>query len=276
MVDGRPVALVLQRTRAGSVASGTLGREADLLRLAAGAGVPVPEVVACDPDGGLLDAPFLLTRRVDGETLGRRVQRRPELAAARASFAADCGAALARLHALPVPAGLPEPDPLADQADHLDEALGSSPAFELALAWLRAHRPGAVPPVVVHGDFRLGNLVIGPAGLAAVLDWELAHAGDPRSDLAWLCVPAWRFGALPPVGGLAAREQLWAAYEQAGGAPVDPAAAFWWEVLGTLRWGVICALQARGHLDGHVRSVELAVIGRRVAENEHDLLRMLP
>jgi len=127
----------------------------------------------------------------------------------------------------------------------------------------------------VHGDFRLGNFVVGPDGLRAVLDWELVHAGDPTEDLGWLCVKSWRFGRRPPVGGVGRYEELFAAYERETGRPVDPDVVRWWEVFGTLRWGIICILQALRHLSGSRRSVELATIGRRVCETEHDLLLLL-
>ncbi|MET1040820.1 MAG: DUF6285 domain-containing protein, partial [Acidimicrobiales bacterium] len=128
---------------------------------------------------------------------------------------------------------------------------------------------------VVHGDFRHGNLIVGPEGLRAVLDWELAHLGDPLEDLGWLCVRAWRFGGPGPVGGFGEREELYAAYEAAGGRAVDPDVARWWEVLGTLKWGVMCIIQTATHLTGQARSVELAAIGRRVCENEYDLLALI-
>jgi hypothetical protein len=129
---------------------------------------------------------------------------------------------------------------------------------------------------VVHGDLRLGNLLVDHDGLRAVLDWELAHLGDPLEDLGWFCVRAWRFGSPLPAGGVASREVLVAAYEAAGGRSVDMEALRWWELLGTLKWGVICVMQAWGHLSGMSRSVELATIGRRVCENEWDLLGLLP
>jgi hypothetical protein len=129
---------------------------------------------------------------------------------------------------------------------------------------------------VVHGDFRTGNLLVDRRGLAAVLDWELAHLGDPLEDLGWFCVRAWRFGSPKPAGGFGTRARLVAAYEAHGGGPVDPAVLRWWEVMGTLSWGVICLIQAATHLSGASRSVELAAIGRRVAETELDLLRLLP
>ena len=129
--------------------------------------------------------------------------------------------------------------------------------------------------MLLHGDFRLGNLIVGPEGLRAVLDWELTHVGNPAEDLGWLCVKAWRFGAAPPVAGLGSREELLAAYRAAGGADISPAELRWWEILGTLRWGVICLTQAWAHLSGAHRSVELAAIGRRVCEQEWDLLLLL-
>jgi hypothetical protein len=147
--------------------------------------------------------------------------------------------------------------------------------FELALDWLGAHPPPEREPVLVHGDFRLGNLIVGPDGLRAVLDWELTHLGNPAEDLGWLCVKAWRFGAAPPAAGLGSREELLAAYRAAGGADISPGELRWWEVLGTLRWGVICLTQAWAHLSGAHRSVELAAIGRRVCEQEWDLLLLL-
>ena len=74
----------------------------------------------------------------------------------------------------------------------------------------------------MHGDFRHGNLIIGPDGVRAVLDWELAHLGDPMEDLGWICVNSWRFGEIDkPVGGFGTREELFAGYEAAG-RRVDP------------------------------------------------------
>jgi hypothetical protein len=147
--------------------------------------------------------------------------------------------------------------------------------FELALDWLTVNPPPAREPVLLHGDFRLGNLIVGPEGLRAVLDWELTHLGNPAEDLGWLCVKAWRFGAARPVAGVGSREELLAEYRAAGGADIGPDELRWWEVLGTLRWGVICLSQAWTHLSGEHRSVELAAIGRRVCEQEWDLLLLL-
>ncbi len=129
--------------------------------------------------------------------------------------------------------------------------------------------------VLVHGDFRMGNVLFDAGGMRAVLDWELAHIGDPAEDLAWVMVRSWRFGGGQPVGGIGTREEFFAAYEAAGGAPVDPAWVRFWEVFGNLRWGIICLSQARTYLDGHSTSVELASIGRRTAETEWELLSLM-
>ena len=149
------------------------------------------------------------------------------------------------------------------------------PRVEEVGARLAAGLPEQLPATVVHGDFRLGNVIVDEHGLAAILDWELAHVGDPMEDLGWLCVKAWRFGGDLPVAGLGAYDDLFAAYSDASGRPVDPDVVRWWEVLGTLKWGIMCIMQANAHLSGASRSHELAAIGRRVCENEYDLLALM-
>jgi aminoglycoside phosphotransferase (APT) family kinase protein len=274
--DGWSGAYVLQKERSGPTLGVTAVEEQARL-LAAVAGVPVPAVVAWD-GGDRLGAPFLLTGLVEGEALPRRLLRAPELAAARAGFAAQCGKILGRLHATPL-AGLSWLDST-DQLDRvvgwLDEIGEPHPAFEIAIAWLRANRPSPVEPVLVHGDFRTGNLIVGEDGVRAVLDWEMTHVGDPAEDLAWLCVKAWRFRGPGVVGGMGDVADLLGAYAEETGREIELARLFWWQVFGTLRWGVICEKQASTHLSGEYRSVELAAIGRRVCETEYDLLRMLP
>jgi aminoglycoside phosphotransferase (APT) family kinase protein len=150
------------------------------------------------------------------------------------------------------------------------------PAFELAFRWLKRNLPAAAETTLVHGDFRMGNLIVGPEGVRAVLDWELAHTGDPMEDLAWMCVRSWRFGNDDmPVGGVGRREDFFGAYETASGRTVNREAVHWWEVFGNVRWGVICIMQARAYLDGFSKSVELAAIGRRTAETEWEMLNLI-
>ena len=276
--DGTRTPLILQRERGGASQSGPpFPVEDRLLAAAARAGVPIPEVVAdAARCAALGDA--RVTRRIDGESLGPKIVRTDGFAPARARLPAQLGAALAVIHSIDpdeVP-GLAAVDAVEQLRTGLDLLGIVSPAFELALRWLDDHRPPAGPPTVVHGDLRVGNLLVDPEdGLLAVLDWELAHVGDPIEDLGWLCVRAWRFGGTGLVGGVGELDELLDAYRAASGRTVTEDHVRWWLVAGTLRWGMICSVQAHRHLDGHVRSVELATIGRRLAENEHDLLDLL-
>lgn len=255
--------------------------EVAVLRAAAAAGVAVPAVVADATDGTTLGAPAFVVERLDGETIARKLLRDDAYATARTRVVGDCARALAAIHGIAPDEvrGLAASDPVGSMTVSLDGVGEPHPAIELGLRWLDAHRPPptSAAPAVVHGDFRTGNLIVGPDGLVAVLDWELAHLGDPLEDLGWFCVRAWRFGNVDrPAGGFGTREELWVAYEAAGGAPLDPDAARWWELYGTLRWAVICIIQAASHRFGLSRSVELAAIGRRTCESEHDLLALLP
>ena len=254
---------------------GAMSREARVIGAAAAAGLAVPYVLASTDEPGLWGSAGLLMRRVAGETIARRILRDEAYRPARAVLTAQLGEFAAGLHALAVPDGLRTADPLPELRSTLGDLGQSSPVFERALTALEASPPPARPQVTVHGDLRLGNLIVGPDGLRAVIDWELVHAGNPAEDLGWLCVKAWRFGVEPPVAGLGTREELLAAYRAAGGADISLDELRWWELLGTLRWGVICMTQAQAHLSGALRSVELAAIGRRVCEQEWDLLLLL-
>jgi aminoglycoside phosphotransferase (APT) family kinase protein len=198
----------------------------------------------------------------------------------------QAGRILARIHAMDVSAigGLPPLEAgvspaarsLEQQREVIDRFGEPHPTFELGLRWLENEMPESPDRTLVHGDFRNGNFIVGPEGIRAVLDWELAHVGDPIEDLGWLCVRSWRYGVVDKaVGGFGRIEELCTAYEAAGGRGANPERVRYWMVLGTLRWGVICQLQAFAHRSGMNRSVELAAIGRRVCETEWDLLDLI-
>jgi len=268
--------LVLQRERGEGLGRSEMLTEAALIRAAGAAGVPVPTVVAADADAAPLGGAYIVTERVDGETIPRRILRDPALGPARAGFAAQCGEILTRIHAIPLSRlpDLPRPDPVDAIMEMLDNTGQSRPAFELGLLWLREHPPRERPATLVHGDFRNGNLVVGPDGIRAVLDWELAHIGNPVQDLGWLCARPWRWGAAPTVGGIGRVDELLAAYSPADG-PVTAVELFWWKLLSSVSWGVMCLEQARVHLSAEQRSVELAVLGRLSSEMEYDVMRMV-
>ena len=257
-----------------------LNAEASLMQLAHAAGVPSPEVLHVLQPQDELGTGFIM-RRVEGETIPRKILRDGQFADARVKLGHQCGDILARIHALPL-AQLPELRRMTPETEiaQLDQEYRSfdrpRPVFELALRWLRDHDPGpSAEMTLVHGDFRHGNLIIGPDGIRAVLDWELAHTGDPMEDLGWICVNSWRFGEIDkPVGGFGSREELFAGY-RAAGRRVEPARVHFWEVMGTLRWGVMCCGMMQRFRLRPDHSLERAMIGRRSSETEIDLLRLL-
>ncbi|HEY2224434.1 phosphotransferase family protein [Actinomycetospora sp.] len=275
-VDGRP--LVLRRDPPGVPRPVEMVREAECLRAAARAGVPVPALVATGDGTDAVGSPYLVVAWVAGESLPTRVLRDERWAPARAGLARELGRVLAGIHAVDpaeVPALEELGDPLAALRTQHDGFGQARPSVEAVLRWLEAHRPPAAGPALVHGDFRHGNLLVAPDGLAAVLDWELAHLGDPREDLGWVCVRAWRFGAAPEVGGFGTRDELLAGYAEVAGEAPDPDAVRWWEIYGCVHWAVICRMQAERHLGGSEQSVEMATLGRRAVEAEYDALLAL-
>ena len=249
-----------------------------LAQQAAGkAGCPVAQVVAIlDGTEGLGEG-YVMTA-LSGESLPPVLLKEHAYEFAREQFCHHAASALAAIHRTPIEKlkGLPVQGALMQveklYAMHLSYG-EHLPVFSLAYGWLKKHAPAISKPVLVHGDFRLGNFLLTENTLNGVLDWELTHLGDPMEDLGWLCVNAWRFGRREkPVAGMASRRDLFAAYEKATGQPVDPWRVRYWELLGTFKWGVICQYQANSYLTGHVPSLERAAIGRRVAETEYDML----
>jgi aminoglycoside phosphotransferase (APT) family kinase protein len=278
------IGAILRRAPKGYGASPTraagLDAEARLMQLTHDAGLPSPRVLHVLGPADELGTGFIM-QRVEGETIARKILRDAQFAKARPVLARQLGQVAAGIHALPL-AQLPKlrRSTATDEISELEREYRSfdwpRPVFELALRWLRGHDPG--PPdriTLVHGDFRHGNLIIGPDGLRAVLDWELAHLGDAMEDLGWVCVNSWRFGEIDkPVGGFGSREELFAGYEAAGGR-VDPERVKFFEVMGTLRWGVMCCGMMQRFRVGPDHSMERAMIGRRASETEIDLLRLL-
>src|SRR6202012_4740437 len=278
------VGAILRRSPEGYGAAPTraagLDAEARLMQLAYDAGLPSPRVMHVLKPADDLGTGFIMAR-VEGETIARKILRDEQFAQARPLLARQLGKVAAGIHSLP-----------RDQLPDLREMSSTSeiaqigqeyrsfgwprPVFELALRWLAAHDPGLPDEVtLVHGDFRHGNLIIGTEGVRAVLDWELAHLGDPIEDLGWICVNSWRFGEIDkPVGGFGTREELFAGYAE-GGRAADPDRVKFWEVMGTLRWGVMCCGMMQRFRAGPDHSMERAMIGRRASETEIDLLRLL-
>lgn len=257
-----------------------LDAEAVLMQRAYAAGIPSPPVMHVLEPADNLGTGFIMGR-IAGETIARKILRDDAFAAVRPKLARQAGGVLRGIHGLDR-ATLPQlrhMNPAMEIAELTRDYRGFDwprPVFDLALRWLADNDPGPVEnETLVHGDFRNGNLIIGEDGIRAVLDWELAHFGDPMEDLGWICVNSWRFGAIDkPVGGFGSREEMFAGYEAAGGR-VDAARVKYWEVMGTLRWGVMCCGMMQRFRAGPDHSMERAMIGRRASETEIDLLRLL-
>ncbi len=279
---GRP--LILRRKPAGAGSptgnANPLATEAALIRAATLQGAAVPEVLYVSDPGSDIGEAYVMSA-VEGETLGKRIAQGEAFAAIRPKLAFQCGEALAKIHAIPLE-GLPE---LA-RSGALDELekyetvyrnLGARrPILEAAFRYLKDRAPALERPVMLHGDFRNGNIMFDPhTGVAAILDWELVHIGDPAEDMGWLCTASWRFGGGKPVGGFGDYADLLAGYEAAGGTPIPLERVLYWQMLGSLKWGVMCEGMYASFANGADPSVERAMIGRRTSECEIDLMALL-
>lgn len=282
-----PVTLAMRRAPGGEAPEDLLGRpglagEAELMRVAAANSVPEPQVHhVLEPEDGL--GPGFIMEWLDGEALGARIVRSPELAEVRPLLAEECGRILARIHAIDLDASglrdklteMPTEQFIHQMWDRYKDFPTPQPMIDYAARWLLDNLPPARPMTLVHNDFRNGNVMIDPDGVVAVLDWEAAHIGDPGRDLGWLCTASWRFGGELPVGGFGTREQLLAGYEAESGVAVDPADVRFWEVFGSYWWAVGCIGMAEHYRTGPDNSVERPAIGRRTSECQVDCVNLL-
>ncbi|MDP3736925.1 MAG: phosphotransferase family protein [Hyphomonadaceae bacterium] len=258
--------------------------EARLFAAALRARVPGPEVFLVLEPGDGLGSGFVM-EWIEGETLGAKIARSGEFADTRKTLAFQCGEILARLHSIDI------------DEEHLDGDLESftpehavrkthaaylefetpQPMIDFTAKWLLDNLPKKRKLSLVHSDFRSGNLMVHPKkGVVAVLDWELAHIGDPMRDLGWICTRSWRFGvADKPVGGFGDYNDLFKGYASVTGHRVDEEAVRFWEVFGSFWWAVGCLSMAQSWRDGQEKSLERPVIGRRSSECQIDCVNML-
>lgn len=279
--------LALRRAAGGAEAEDAPDRpglavEAQLMQCAKAAGVPEPEVYhILEASDGLGDG--FLMEWIEGEALGARILRSPEFAEVRPRLAYDCGRIAAQIHGMDLQAtGLGAKLWRMTPAEFVEQTWERyclletpQPMIDYTAGWLRAHLPKDCKMALVHNDFRSGNFILNRQGVAAVLDWETAHIGDPMRDLGWICTNSWRFGGAGPVGGFGEREDLFRGYQEVSGRPVDPAHVRFWEVFGSFWWAVGCLGMGEHYRSGPDQTVERPAIGRRSSECQVDCVNLL-
>lgn len=259
-----------------------LRTEALLMQSARKAGVPEPEVYGVlDAQSGLGEG--FVMEWIEGEALGARIVRGEEFAALRPKLAYECGQVLARIHAIDLATtGLDQlldpmtPDTFLEQTWQRYQVLQTpQPMIDYAARWLKENLPKSYRKTLVHNDFRNGNFMVNAQRMVAVLDWEVAHVGDPMRDLGWICTNSWRFGGHLPVGGFGEYADLFAGYESVSGLKVDPLHVKFWEVFGSFWWAVGCLGMAEHYRSGPDKTVERPAIGRRTSECQIDCVNLL-
>ena len=254
--------------------------EAKIQKVVKKNGAPVPNIIFEFSEGEEIGEGYVM-EAIPGETIPRKILRDDKFSTAREKLPFEIGKSLAKIHQTQLE-DLKALDQVtfSDSLEKLFQVYLSfnqpQPVFDLAFKWLEAQELIDYGEVLVHGDFRFGNFIISEENLESIIDWELAHIGNPMEDLGWLCVRSWRFGNVEKrVGGLGDIKDLIAGYESNSDIKIDESQLDIWQLYGSLRWGVICMMQTFAHLSGMVNSVEKAAIGRRVSETEFDLMNMI-
>ena len=254
--------------------------EAKIQKIVKKNGAPVPAIIFEFSEGEEIGEGYVM-EAIPGETIPRKILRDDKFSTAREKLPFEIGKSLAKIHQTQLE-DLKALDQVtfSDSLEKLFQVYLSfnqpQPVFDLAFKWLEAQKLTEYGDVLVHGDFRFGNFIISEENLESIIDWELAHIGNPMEDLGWLCVRSWRFGNVEKrVGGLGEIKDLIAGYESNSDIKIDESQLDIWQLYGSLRWGVICMMQTFAHLSGMINSVEKAAIGRRVSETEFDLMNMI-
>ena len=254
--------------------------EAKIQKIVKEYGAPVPEIIMEFSEGAEIGEGYVM-QSVGGETIPRKILRDDSYKNIRNKLPYEIGKSLAQIHKTKL-------EKLQDlEKITFSESLEKlfiiyesfdqpQPVFDLAFKWLENQKILDYEEVLVHGDYRFGNFIISEKKLESIIDWELAHIGNPMEDLGWLCVRSWRFGNVNKrAAGLGDVDELIAGYEANSKFKIDKSQLDMWQLYGSLKWGIICMVQTFAHLSGVVKSLEKAAIGRRVSETEFDLMNMI-
>jgi len=254
--------------------------EAKIQKVVKAQGAPVPKILLEFSEGNEIGEGYVM-EAVSGETIPRKILKDKNYESIKNKLPFEIGKSLAQIHQTKL-----------DQLQDLEQITFSEslnklfmiyqsfkqpqPVFDLAFKWLENQNLIDYDKVLVHGDYRFGNFIISEEKLESIIDWELAHIGNPMEDLGWLCVRSWRFGNVRKrVAGLGDIEDLVSGYESNSKIKIDISQLDLWQLYGSLKWGIICMVQTFAHLSGAVNSLEKAAIGRRVSETEFDLMNMI-
>ena len=261
--DKRERRLILRRDPPASLIDTERRVEFEAYRAFRGTAVPVPEMLWLEESGEPLDHPFFIAEEISGHQASPQVLFSGAFDAVLARLAERKWTILgeiAKADPAPLARILPTPAPDAcwrRELDHWEglidkDAAEPLPITRAAIRWLRAHPPPAAQKhSIVHGDFRTGNFLYDPTGeIPGVLDWEMAHIGDPLEDLGWSLQPVWTFGRPGLAGGLCAPEEAVAIWERASGLRADPAALHWWTLFNCVKGQAIWVGSAAAFLSG--------------------------
>lgn len=279
---------IARRDPTGSLLDSNNDLEFELYTALEGSGIPAPSVHWIDRDGKAIERPFYIMTRLAGATDARTLVTSPEYADIRPAIARQKTEILAKIHAFDIDRvpRLERPPSCERAALHEVEKwertmradmLEPQPVLELAFSWLKRHLPP--PPArlaLVHGDYRTGNFLYDKtAGITGILDWEMAHAGDPIEDLGWVVIKSWRWAGDERVGGLTTRDEFVRMYQDAGGVKVDPAALQFWEVFSNVKFAIIFITGTKAIVQGKTPDLLLAVTAFINPGLEAELLELI-
>lgn len=237
-----------------------------------GSRVPVPRMRWLEPDPSHLGGPFFVMDRVLDIEASPVVILEPQYESVRPRIARELYEILAAIHAFdwrdsPAHRASPLPPPAPGECWQREVAhweriineneISPQPIIRAAIRWLRRNPPPPAERVtIVHGDYRVGNVLYATDGsIRGVVDWEMAHLGDPIEDIAWSFMADWERAHDGKKGGIVVAADAIRIYEEASGVKVDPAALRWWSVFSNVKAQAIWLTGARSFQEG--RSTEL-------------------
>ena len=282
---GEVQGLILRRDPVSSLIDTERALEYQTYSAVYGTAVPVPEPLILEEDTRHLDRPFSVMREIPGCETGIPPLSAPPYDAVRETIGRNKWTLLGTLAAMNVDTlGVSEFMPVPEHAAAREleywagvvesDALHPQPIAEAAIRWLRRNLPEPGPKLsLVHGDYRSGNFLYNASGeIKGVLDWEMAHLGDPLEDLAWSFDPLWGWPERELAGALLPREEAIGIWEQASGLTVDREAFRWWQIFASLKALAIWISSTEDFMHGESKEPILGMAGWVMADRQNRIL----